>query len=325
MNQQSTVNMSRTDWLKARQSGIGGSDIAALMGVSPYKTAYDIYLDKTREIEADEMSEAAYWGTRLEALVADEYALRNNVKVQRVNFLIRSEEYPFACANIDRAVVNPAISGTVRVSKDGSLSTDKLLEIKTSSAYLNKNWGDEGSDLVPDHYLLQCQWYMGITKVPTCDLAVLIGGNKYQQYTINFDEDLFAEMIAVAGEFWENLQNGISPDPVSYENIRHKYRRAEIGSILDITENEQAVELVSSYLDLKDREKAVNDELNDLKKDIAVLFADKETMVLDKQIVMTYKNQTSKRLDSSKLRKEHPELIGSYEKVSETRVLRVAA
>ncbi|OOR86725.1 endonuclease [Moraxella caviae] len=321
-----TKEMTHTDWLKARQTGIGGSDIAAIMGVSPYKTAYDIYLDKVVNIDGEqEINEAAYWGNVLEDVVAKEYAKRNDVKVQRVNYIIRSPEYPFAIANIDRAVVNPEISGSVRVSADSTLSTDRLLEIKTSSAYLSNNWGDENTDVVPDHYLLQCQWYMGITKTPKCDLAVLIGGNKYQQYTIDFDAELFTQMIEAARDFWLDLENGICPDPTSIKNIRHKYKKAEPGTSIDISEDEQAIEIVSKFLDLKDAEKDLNSKLDEAKNEIALLFKDKESLVLDGKSIMTYKNQVSNRLDSTKLKKDMPEIVAQYMKQSQSRVLRVAA
>lgn len=71
-----TKDLSRTDWLKLRQSGIGGSDIAAIVGVSPYNTAYDIWVSKTGEIK-ETSSEYAYWGTQLEDIVAKEFSKRN--------------------------------------------------------------------------------------------------------------------------------------------------------------------------------------------------------------------------------------------------------
>ena len=200
-----TKDLSREDWLRLRQTGIGGSDISAIMGFNSYKTAYDLYHDKINDVVADAQSESAYWGTILEDVVAKEYALRNDCKVQKVNYMIRHPEFDFALANIDRAVINPSISGNVRF-KDGKLTTDRLLEVKTASEYMKSNWGDEESDQVPDNYNLQCQWYMGITGVNECDLALLLGGNKYRQYNIKFDPELFVILIEEARNFWVNLR-----------------------------------------------------------------------------------------------------------------------
>ena len=93
----------RTD----RMSGLGGSDIAAILGVSPYKTAVDVWLEKTGRAVNDNIGNenAVYWGNVLEDVVAKEYSKRNGVKIQRVNRTIRHSDKPFMLANIDRACV----------------------------------------------------------------------------------------------------------------------------------------------------------------------------------------------------------------------------
>ena len=95
----------REDWLKARKSGIGGSDIGAILGLSPFKTPLDVYLDKIGQDDPQPMNEAMYFGTIMEGIVADEYARRNNRRVQRVNSILRHVDKDWMLANIDRAVV----------------------------------------------------------------------------------------------------------------------------------------------------------------------------------------------------------------------------
>ena len=69
--------MDKLEWLKERQRGIGGSDVGAILGVNKWKTPFEVYLEKTEEItEVKETSEAAYWGTELEELVAKEFSKR---------------------------------------------------------------------------------------------------------------------------------------------------------------------------------------------------------------------------------------------------------
>ena len=167
--------MNRTDFLAARRTGIGGSDIGAILGLNHYRTPYDVFLDKTvPDARPDTAGEAAYWGTTLETVVAREYQRRTGRKVQRVNHLLRHPDHDFAIANIDRAIINPDISGTVRW-KDGRLTTDSLLECKTANSFTAADWGDTGTDSVPYSYLCQCQWYLGVTGCQTAELAVLIG------------------------------------------------------------------------------------------------------------------------------------------------------
>jgi len=146
----------RIEFLSARRLGIGGSDIGAIMGLSKWKSPVDVWLDKTGRIEPDlEMSEPAYFGVELESFVATEYSKRSGNKVQRVNQSMKHPEHSWMLANIDRAVV--ADGSRARLDKDGKLAGIKgLLECKTASAYLEREWLDESAPLA---YVAQCQWY----------------------------------------------------------------------------------------------------------------------------------------------------------------------
>lgn len=314
MNAIKTLDLSRLDWLKLRQSGIGGSDISAILGENPYKTAYDLYQEKVNEISETPMSEPAYWGTILEDVVAKEYAQRNDTKVQRVNFLIRHPRYDFAIANIDRAVINPEIAGNVRI-KDGVLTTDRLLEVKTASEYSKSSWGDEATDQVPDHYNLQCQWYMGITGVHHCDLALLLGGNKYRQYSIDFDPELFGMMIEVASDFWHNhVLAKVEPTPTTLANAKRKYAKSDPDSTLDIAfDDDDSIGIIDKYLELKDQQKQLEQELETAQVNLINLIGHNETLAVDGEIVATYKTQKGREsFDKKGCLKTYPELAEKF-------------
>jgi len=186
-----------------RKTGIGGSDIAAilgLLGLSQFHTPYDIFLEKTSaDTPAQEESDAMYWGTILEDVVAAEYQKRTGNRVQRVKQLLRHKNHDFAIANIDRAIVNPEIAGTVRwKEKEGWLTTNRILECKTANGFMANEWGEAGTDYVPDAYLLQCQWYLAVTQTDIADLAVLIGGNDYRIFTIARDNSLIDGLLEEA-------------------------------------------------------------------------------------------------------------------------------
>lgn len=323
-----TKDLERAEWLKIRQSGIGGSDIAAIMGVSKYKTPYDLYLEKIGDpdLNSSPAGEAAHWGTVMEDVLAKEYSARNDVQIQRFNFMMRSDKYPFAIANIDRAVINPDIAKRVTY-KDGALNTDKLLEIKTASEYLKGEWGIDGSDEIPEYYVTQCQWYMGITNVPTCDLAVLIGGNQYKQYTIHFDKELFDIMIAEAQDFWENhVLAGVPPEAVTLKNAKHRWRKVDPDSIFEVTEDEH-VELIAEILEAKEVIKQKEAELELLQAKLINVIQEKEVIQLDGETIATYKMQKGRAtFDKKGFFKDHPELAhlqDTYSKVSEpTRVFK---
>ncbi len=102
----STQGMFREQWLAVRRGGIGSSDAAAAVGLSPYKSPLELWLEKTGRKEGPDLSgsEAVFWGTTLEAIVANVYANRTGNKVRRVNAVLQHPDHPFMLANLDRAV-----------------------------------------------------------------------------------------------------------------------------------------------------------------------------------------------------------------------------
>ena len=317
-----TSNLSRQDWLALRQSGIGGSDIAAIIGVSPYATAYDIYQSKTQPVNED-TNEFAYWGTVLEDTVAREFSKRSGLKIQNVNFLMRHPEHRWAIANIDRAIINRDVSGNVRF-KDGKLTTDQIVEIKTASEYVGKNWGLEESDEVPDQYQCQAQWYMGVTDTQVCHMAVLIGGNKYRQYKIERHQDFINYLFDAAESFWtNNVLAGVEPDATTLQNAKDKYPRHNPDTTLDVELDSEAAKAFEHYETLKAQEKEVKAALELAQTDLICQIQNNETLAIDGEVVATYKVQVSNRFNSSQFKKDMPELAEKYNKQSESRVMRV--
>ena len=138
-----TAEMERDAWLQERTKGIGGSDVATVLGLNPYKTPLSLWEEKTGKTKGSPAGEAAYWGTTLEDVVAKEFSKRTGMKIQRVNFLLSTGENGWMRGNIDRAIVNEQIAKTVRVNKPEKaaqtglmLSTDVGLECKTANAFM---------------------------------------------------------------------------------------------------------------------------------------------------------------------------------------------
>ncbi len=156
----STAHMSREDWLRLRQSGIGGSDAGAICGLNPYVSPMSVYRDKTCENVSDTDNEAMRQGRDLEDYVARRFSEAAGLKVRRSNMLYRSDEYPFMIANVDRLVVGE----------------DAGLECKTASAYSADKWKD---GTVPMHYLIQAAHYMAVTGRKAWYIAVVILGKEY--------------------------------------------------------------------------------------------------------------------------------------------------
>ncbi len=317
------VENARQAWLQSRRLGIGGSDVAAILGLSKYKSPYQLWLDKTgRSDLEDSTSEPAYWGNMLEDIVAKEYAKRNGVKVQRVNATIRNPEHDWMIANIDRAIINPEISGNVRI-KEGKLTTDRILECKTANQYLAKLWGDEQSEHVPDYYLTQCQWYMGNTGASMCGLGVLIGGQKFRSYQIAFDPELFEMLHEECSKFWhENVQADVPPVPTTFDDVLHRWSTHNPDQA--VSADDDLAQKVADYKELSSNIKEATKELDDLKLQICTRMEDAEMIIAEDKRLATFKYQERNTLDGKALKSAHPDIYEQFVKTSSTRVLRVA-
>ena len=136
---------------------IGGSDIAAIMGLSPWRTPYQVYQEKRGEAEGFTGNEATDWGIRLEPTIRQWYSDVTGRPVFRPEGILRHKQYDYMLANLD-----------------GYTEDRRVVEIKT--ARYGKGWGEPGTDAIPDYYALQVHHYMTITGYEVADVAVSIGG-----------------------------------------------------------------------------------------------------------------------------------------------------
>lgn len=318
----------REDWLSARKSGIGGSDIAAILGLSPFKSAVDVFLDKTGQVPDSEMNEAMFWGTVLEDVVAKHYQDTSGAKVQRIGDLMRHPERPWMIANIDRAIVTPG--SRARFDEGKLLGADGILEVKTASAYKAGEWGTpDDEDAIPTHYAAQAMWYLGIAGLDWCDLAVLIGGQKYLVKRIERDDETIKGMAERAEEFWfKHVVERIAPEPKTGDDAIKLFPR---DSGRSIEANPKTLELLSRAVELKaqisaleleldgDRKKGVNGVMGELK----AYMGDASAITIGSETLCTWKAQTAQRLDTPAFKAAHPDIYAQFLKSIESRVFRI--
>jgi putative phage-type endonuclease len=186
------------EWLAEHRNGLGGSDIAGVLGVSKFGGPMTVYMDK-RGLSAPLVETPVMrWGKLLEEPVAREYEVQSGRRVRRAAEFLRHPKYPWAFANIDRWSVK---GGTPM----------RVLEVKTAGAFAAGDFGEKGSDQVPADYMCQVQWYLFVTERDTADLAALIGGQKFAIYTIERDRVLVEKMLDSAAAFWADTEAGIPP------------------------------------------------------------------------------------------------------------------
>lgn len=188
----------------ARNLGLGGSDIPIIMGISFYKTPYQLYLEKISNVPVDEdMTEAQYWGHKLEPIVREEFEKRHNVTVETPDTIIHPD-YPFLRGNIDGFI--PAYNA--------------VLEIKTSSEFVADKWGEEGTSDIPMPYLLQVAHYRFLTNADSVYIAVMIGPHKYREYKYVCDKELENKILKAAQVFWECVQTKTPPKLETTSDVR---------------------------------------------------------------------------------------------------------
>jgi putative phage-type endonuclease len=199
----------RAAWLETRRTGIGSSDIPAIMGVSAFGTAQHVYYDKHGELPLEtDAGEAALWGTLHEETVAREWARRNRTVVRRVG-VIASRQVPWQMCTLDRLCTEcPAARDRKEVC---------AVEVKTTNAFVASKWKRK----VPDHVLAQVLWQIHVAGFTHLHVACLIGGSDYRQYTVTRkgNEQLIADIATVAGRLWGDVQAGRVPPLTGEEPV----------------------------------------------------------------------------------------------------------
>ena len=144
-----TSKLDRGQWLEVRKGGIGSSDAVAAVGLSPYKSQLELWLEKTGRAAGHEggidVGSPMYWGMLLEPYVAQAYQRKTNRRVRKLNAVLQHPTFPFMRANIDREII-------------GS-SEVQILECKTAGEFGSRLWRDG----VPEYVQLQVQHQLAVT------------------------------------------------------------------------------------------------------------------------------------------------------------------
>jgi putative phage-type endonuclease len=288
----------KSKWLEERKTGIGGSDIAAILGLSPWKTPLDVWLDKTGQADDTVANEEAVrWGTLLEDVVAREYAERTESTVQRVRRILRHPAHEWAIGNIDRAIVAPG--SRVRVAGDGGtlLGADGLLEVKTASAYKAGEWGRDGDEeAVPLHHQAQVMWYLGITNLQWADVAALIGGQRMVIRRIHRDDEVIKAMLERAHEFWHrHVLTRQPPEPTTAKDVERLFP-SDNGEAIEATDD-----LIAAYnaaREAKARMAQAEADYEAAVERIKLALGERSVLTLNGQTLVTWKaSKPTRRTD----------------------------
>jgi putative phage-type endonuclease len=196
----------REEWIAARLHGIGGSDCAAVMGMSPWRSALDVYMERVGLVPGVRQNEAMSWGTRLEGKILEAYAEQTGYELESgTNIIAQHDEHEWMLASFDATVKGQRKGAEAKnIGGRQAFATDDDGELI---------WGESGTDHVPLYYLMQCQYYLAVSGYESWDLAALIGGQELRIYTILPDAELQAEIIETVGSFWRDHVLAKVPPP----------------------------------------------------------------------------------------------------------------
>lgn len=193
-----TTEMNHQQWLDMRKNSVGGSEIAAALGLSRWRSPFDVWAEKTGHVtKKDEPTDAMRFGTLLEPVIRKEFARRNGLEVCECPYILAHKDYPFMTCNLDGYVKLP----------DGSCA---VLEIKTANTFASDEWSNM---CAPLEYIMQVQYYLAISQMRFAYLAVLIGSSDYRQVIIERDDEVIAVIIEKLKEFWRMVETN-TPPPV---------------------------------------------------------------------------------------------------------------
>lgn len=292
------MSNAREQWLQARSKGIGGSEITAVMGLDPYTTPYALWERKTGRVADNGENKFTRAGNYLEDAVAQMFSDAAGLEVYKPETEhFQHQEFPHLLGTPDRFVS----------MKHG----DAVLEIKTTQKRITREDITEGHAL---RWYFQVLWYMGITGKKAGFIAWLCNGVDFDYIQVDFQPDIFADMVQAGNEFWLNhVQANVPPPPLTKEDIMKS-----IGRVLpDAIEGpEDALRYHAQIKENAAKIKELEAANEELKTAVQLMMGDKSVMTYQGAPLFTWKEAETTRLDGKRLKEDEPEVWQRYAKVS---------
>lgn len=286
--------------LEERRLGIGGSDVGALFGLSPFLTAMDVYLSKVKEMP-DKKSAAKDRGNNEEDGILDWYQKHSGILIKKPMYSFVHPEHSFLRANLDGL----------------SIDTQIVIEAKSIIASKRSEWGQEGTNQIPPHYLLQVAHYCLVCDAPEARLIVKWAplkeegkewkGSPYSVYVYKRDERLEKAIIQKAKAFWTNHVLANVPPPVqSLKDCASRWPHAIPGTSIEATD--EILSLVENLKELKKQEAEIKEKKKEVDIKIKAFFGDNEALTNNEKVIATLTNTIRLDIDDKKLKSDQPEL-----------------
>jgi putative phage-type endonuclease len=209
-----------------RRDGIVGTDISAIAGINPWKSALTVYHEKTTGETDNAESERMFWGKRLESVIAEETAEREGLTIQEVPHILAHPENQYCRAQIDRLIIDPERgNGVLEVKNMGHWSSQRVRI-------------ESGEESIPDHYLLQIQWQLYVTGLQWGKFSALMEGSELRTVEVKRDDELIAGLASIAQDFWKCVKDKTPPaadgSESTSETLKKMFPVPEAGKVVNL-------------------------------------------------------------------------------------------
>ena len=291
--------MGSAEWLEERRKGIGASDCSAVMGINPWRTPYQVYLEKRGEIKSWSGNQQAAWGLLMEPALRQFYSDATGRDVMLPNKIMYSTKHPYMLASLD-----------------GYTDDQRIVELKTARSC--RGWGESGTNQIPEHYALQVHHQMIVTGFKSADVVVSIAGGSPSIYTVEADKEISEMIIEACAKFWERVQSGNPPDPVTYADAVARFGSLKAEGAIQA--DDSVIHAVECIKGVRSQIKELEEQEEVWKARIIIALGEKADTLIDStgQPLITYKLANGRKMfDAKTFEKDQPNLYQKYLKTSE--------
>lgn len=297
---------SREEWLELRRQYIGGSDAGAVVGLNPYKSAYTLWAEKTGKVPEFEGNLITEVGSYLEDFVAKLFEKETGKKVRRKNRMLVNDEYPFACADVDRVIVGE----------------NAILECKTTNSFPAMKKFKNGE--YPESWYCQMTHYLAVGGYDKAYLAVLIGCREFKVFELNRDDGEIKALMSAEAIFWDNVKKNVPPS-VDGADSTSETITAIFPNSNDNTANLMAYEAdLKRYMNLTSLIKDMETQRTELVNRIKAFLGESGRGETNNYKV-TWTSSSRETFDSKKFASDHPNMdLSAYRKTTTYRTFKVS-
>lgn len=293
------------EWVQERQTYIGGSDTAAILGESGFKTPLQVWLRKNGIIQPETDNPIADFGNVFEPIMAEYFENITGLKTRRVSQPFVHKDYDYLRANIDRQILNG----------DGVPGTG-VLELKTTTSHRLRNLNES----YPIEWEYQLQWYLGLTGYQYGYLFI------YKRDTCQFldpiyrarNDEVITDMVDQLIQWWQtHMIQGVRPSPQNEEDLLMLYPDASDGKVVEASQSTR--QLYQQLKKVREQKSELKDQETELKNQLKDELGEAERLVYAGRTLVSWKSYNRQRLDSKKLQQEKPEVYNAYQTESSYR------